>query len=228
MIQHVKPALAAAIIATAACAGVPAAAQVNGIATADTAVAVAGTTAFQTGYQQIATQYEPQRQTLEQRQQQRQQLVQQLDTNADGQLDDAEAQAAPEATVSQVQALDAELQQIQAPIQLARLYVVSQVAQQYGAAVQQVIADRSIQMLIAPDAIIYAPDAANVTQAVTEALNSRVPTATVAPPAGWQPSQATVNLFQQIQQLLVMSAMQQQQAAQQGAAAAPQQPVEGR
>jgi Skp family chaperone for outer membrane proteins len=233
MIQHAKPALAAAIIAAAASLTAPAAAQVNGIATADTAVAVAGTQAFQTGYQQIATQYEPQRQTLDQRQQQRQQLVQALDTNSDGQLDETEAAAAPEATVQQVQALDQEIQTIQNPIQLARLYVVSQVAQQYGAAVQQVISDRSIQMMISPEAIIYAPDAANVTQAITEALNTRVPSATTTVPEGWQPTQATVNLYQQIQQLLVMSAMQQQQAAaqQQGGAAAPapaQPPVEGR
>ncbi len=218
MIHHAKPALAAIIAAAGLGAGAPAAAQVNGIATADTALAIASTQALQTGYQQIATQYEPQRQTLEQRQQQRNTLVQQLDTNADGQLDEAEGAAAPAATVSQVQALDQEIQQIQAPIQLARLYVVSQIAQQYAPAVQQVIADRSIQMLIAPDAIIYAPEAANVTQAVTDALNTRVATAAIAVPADFQPNQATVNLFQQIQQLLVMSAMQQQQ----------QQPVAGR
>jgi Skp family chaperone for outer membrane proteins len=221
-----KPALAAALIAAAAAAAVPAAAQVNGMATADTAVAVAGTTALQTGYQQIATQYEAQRQTLDQRQQQRNQLVQQLDTNGDGQLDEAEANAAPEATVQQVQALDQEIQTIQAPIQLARLYVVSQVAQQYGAAVQQVITDRSIQIMISPEAIIYAPDEANVTQAITDSLNTRVPSVTTTVPEGWQPTQATVNLFQQIQQLLVLSAMQQQQAAQQPGAAAPAAPAE--
>ena len=218
------PAIAAGIALSAV--AVPATAQVNGIATADTAVAVAGTQALQTGYQQIATQYEPQRQTLEQRQQQRNQLVQQLDTNADGQLSEEEANAAPEATVQQVQALDQEIGQIQGPIQRARVYVVSQVAQQYAAAVQQVISQRSIQLLIAPEAVLYAPDAANVTPAVTQALNTLVPTAQITPPADWQPTQATVQLFQQIQQLLVLSAMQQQQ--QQGAPAAQQQPVEGR
>lgn len=213
-------------LALSALATAPAAAQVNGIATADTAMAVAGTQALQTGYQQIATQYEPQRQTLEQRQQQRNQIVQQLDTNSDGQLSEEEANAAPDATVQQVQALDQEIQQIQGPIQLARIYVVSQLAQQYAAAVQQVISDRSIQLLIAPEAVLYAPEAANVTQAVTQALNTRVPSVQVTPPQGWQPTQATVQLFQQIQQLLVLSAMQQQQ--QQGAGAQQQPPVEGR
>lgn len=225
-----KPAFAAATaIAAATLSAAPAAAQVNGIATAEAPVAVAQTQALQTGYQQIGTQYEAQIQTLQQRQQQRQQLVQPLDTNSDGQVDDAEANAAPEATVQQVQALDQEISQIQAPIQRARLYVVSQVAQQYGAAVQQVISERSIQLMISPEAIIYAPDAANVTEAITTALNTRVPSAQITPPEGWQPTQATVQLFQQIQQLLVLSALQaQQQQQQQQGAATPQQPVEGR
>jgi len=220
----------AALTAAASAIAAPASAQINGIATADTAAAVAGTQALQTGYQQIATQYEAQRQTLDQRQQSRTQLAQQLDTNSDGQLDDAEAAAAPEATVQQIQALDQEIAQIQAPIQRARVYVVSQLAQQYAPAAQQVISDRSIQILISPEAIIYAPETANVTPAITQALNTRVPQASVDVPQDWQPTQATVNLFQQVQQLLVLSAMQQQQAQQQGQAPAPAQqaPVEGR
>lgn len=213
MTNILKPALAAGI-ALAGLAAAPVAAQVNGIATANTAVAVAGTSALQTGYQQIATQYESQRQSLEQTQQQRQALVQQLDTNGDGQLSDAEANAAPEATVTQVQQLDQQIQQIQGPIQRARVYVVSQLAEQYSAAIQQVISDRSIQMMISPDALIYAPDSADVTQSVTEALNTRVPTANITVPEGWQPNQATVQLFQQIQQVLMLAAMQQQQQQQ--------------
>ena len=203
-------------LAMGAIAAAPAAAQVNGIASADSAVAVAGSTALQTGYQQISTQYEAQRQTLGQRQQQRQQLVQQLDTNQDGQLSEAEANAAPEATVSQVQALDQEIAQIQAPIQRAQLYVVSQIAQQLSPALQQVISERGIQLMITPDAVIYGNDAIYVTQAVTEALNSRVPSVQITPPEGWQPTQGTAQLFQQVQQVIVMAAMQRQQQAAQG------------
>ncbi len=205
----------------------PAAAQVNGIATADTAVAVARTQALQTGFQQISTQYEGQRPALEQAQQSRQTLVQQLDTNTDGQLSETEVSAAPPATVQSIQGLEQQIAQIQGPIQRARVYVVSQIAQQYSAAVQQVISDRSIQILITPEAIVYAPEAADVTEAVAQALNARVPSVQITPPDDFQPTQATVQLFQQIQQLLVLSAMQQQQQ-QQGAAGQQQQPVEGR
>jgi Skp family chaperone for outer membrane proteins len=229
MTHYLKPALAAGI-ALAGITASPAAAQVNGIATADTAVALAGTTALQTGYQQIATQFESQRQSLEQTQQQRQQLVQQLDTNSDGQLSEEEANAAPEATVTQVQQLDQQIAETQAPMQRARLYVISQLAQQYSAAVQQVITERSIQLLISPDALLYAPDTANVTPSITQALNTLVPTVNTAVPEGWQPNQATVNLFQQVQQVLMMAAMQQQQQQQQqpAAQAQPQQSTPSR
>ncbi|KLE35306.1 OmpH family outer membrane protein [Aurantiacibacter luteus] len=212
---------AGALAATAV--AVPAAAQVNGIGTVDLPSAVAGSQAFQTAYQQIATQYQAQRTTIQQRQQQRQQLIQAFDTNGDGQISDAEGAAAQDpnnATVRQIQAIDQEVQSLQQPIDIARLYVVTQIAQQYSAAVQQVISDRNIQFLIQPEALAYAPDAANVTPLVTTALNTRVPSVAITPPADFQPSEAGVQLFQQIQQLLVMAAMQQQAGAQPQAAPA--------
>jgi Skp family chaperone for outer membrane proteins len=192
-----------------------AAAQVNGIGTVDLPSAVAGSQAFQTAYQQIATQYQAQRTTIEQRQQQRQQLIQTFDTNGDGQLDETEAAATQDpnnTTVRQINAIDQEVATLQQPINLARLYAMTQVAQQYSAAVQQVISDRNIQFLLQPDALAYAPDGANVTPYVIAELNSRVPSVTVVPPADFQPSEAGVQLFQQIQQLLMMAAVQQQQA----------------
>ena len=212
----------AALAAAGAGIAAPAAAQVSGIATVDLPRAVVQSQAFQTGYQQIGTQYQAQRTTIEQRNQQRQQLVQTFDTNGDGQLDQTEAAAtqdANNATVRQIQAIDQELATLQQPINRARAYVVQQVAQQYSAAVQQVVSANNIQFVISPEAMIYAADAADITQQVTAQLNTRVPAAQITPPADWQPSEASFGLFQQIQQLLLMSAMQQQQqAAQQPAA----------
>ncbi|RJY08346.1 OmpH family outer membrane protein [Aurantiacibacter aquimixticola] len=216
----VKPALAAALATTAIAA--PAAAQVNGMATVDLPSAVAQTQAFQNGYQQIGQQYQAQRTTIEQRAQQRQQLVRSFDSNNDGQLDQAESAAAQDpnnATVRQIQAIDQELAQLQQPIDRARVYVVQQIAQQYSAALQQVVSERGIQFVISPDAVVYANPAADVTQLVTAQLNTRVPAATITPPADWQPSQAAVGLFQQLQQLLTYAAIQQQNAAQQQPAA---------
>ena len=217
-------AIATAIGATLA--AVPAAAQVNGIATADRALAVANAQALQAGYQQIEDQNQSQITTPQQLEQQRQTALKAFDTNGDGQVSDADANAAPEASKQQVRTLDEQLSAIQMPMQRARIYVLTQVAQQYGPAVQQVIADRSIQVMLAPDALIYAPESADVTQAVTAAINTRVQSAQIAPPADWQPSQAAAQLYQEVQQLMYISALRQAAAQQQSAQPqAPAQPT---
>ncbi len=226
MKNFLMPALAAAFAVTAIAAPVmstPVMAQVNGTATANLPIAVAQAQALQNGFQQIETQYAAQLTTIEQRQQQRQQLIQTFDTNGDGGLDAAEqapTQDPNNATVQQIQAIDQEIQTLQQPINLARVFVVSQVAGQYQAALQQVISDNNIQFVLQPDAIIYAPDAANVTAQVVTALNTRFPAAQIIPSAEFQPTEAAVQLYQQIQQIFMIAAMQQQQAA---AAAAQQQ-----
>jgi len=191
----------------------PASAQVNGIATADRALAVANTQALQTGFEQIATQNQAQLTSLGQLQQQQQTIVRGLDTDGDGQLSEAEQAAVPEATRQQLGTLNQQIRAIEVPIQRARVYVVSQIGQQYAPAVQQVIADRSIQIMLAPDALIYAPESADVTSAITAAMNARATSAQISPPADWQPSQGGVQLYQEIQQLIMYSAMQQQAAA---------------
>lgn len=209
-----KPALAAGIAMAAISA--PASAQVNGMAVAEASVAVASSNALQSGFQQIGTQYASQITQLEQYNTQRTQLLQTLDTNGDGQLDETEAAVTSDAnnpTVRQLQTLEQQISTTQAPIQLARLFVVQQVGAQYTAAVQQVISDKSIQIMLSPEAIIYAPESADVTQAVAEALNTRLPSVTITPPANWQPNQATVNLYQQVQQVFAIAARQQQSAA---------------
>jgi Skp family chaperone for outer membrane proteins len=214
MKRFIVPALAAGIALAAA--PVATQAQVNGMAVAEAAVAVAGSQPLQNGFQQVGTTYQAQITALEQYQTQRQQLLQQLDTNGDGSLDEAEQAALENASnpvVQQLAALEQNINTTQTPIQMARLYVVSQVAAQYGAAVQQVISDRQIQILLAPEAIVYAPDAANVTELVSQAINTRVPSVSITPPQGWQPTQATINLYQQIQQVFAIARAQQEQAA---------------
>lgn len=206
-----------------ALAAIPAAAQVNGLATADSAVAIASSQPLQTGYQQVATTFAVERQTLDQQQQQRNALAQTLDTDGDGQLSEAEAAVANDpdnATVQQIQALEQLIAQTQNPIQRARIYVIEQIALQYNAAVQQVVADNAIQMIITPEALAYAPQEADVTTLIAAALSTRVPSVSSAPPANWQPQQQSVQLFQQIQQILLAAARQ--QAAQAAAAEAAQ------
>jgi hypothetical protein len=94
---------------------------------------------------------------------------------------------------------------------------------QYGAAVQQVVDGE--ERLADPDAgsVVYAADAVDVTDEIVAQLNTLVPTVSTSVPAGWQPQRQSVQLFQEVQQLLA------QRGAAAGAAGAPRAPaVQGR
>lgn len=211
--------LAASSLALAAVAATPAAAQVQGkIATVDAPAVIISTNAFSTAYQQIGTTYKPQIDTIQARQQESQTLLKQLDTNKDNQLDEAEqtaAQNTPQAT--RLQAIEQEVEQLSNQIEVARVYAVEQILAQYRAALQQVVQQQQLQLVLTPEVVAYAPQQASVTQQVSTALNALVPSVAIVPPQGWQPTRNAVGLYQQIQQRLVAAqAMQaQQQAAQQ-------------
>ncbi|MBO9517150.1 MAG: OmpH family outer membrane protein [Porphyrobacter sp.] len=209
-------ALALAVVAS------PASAQVNGIAVAEPAIAIAASQALQTAFGQIATTYQAQRTQLEQLQVQRQTALKQFDTNNDGQLSEAEQTAAQSnsAARTQLEGLDQQINQVQAPITQARVYALEQVAQQFGPAVQQVVTQHSLQLILSPGQAVYASQAADVTDDIATALNTLVPTVSTTAPAGWRPQQQTISLYQEVQQVLVQAAMAQQ--AQQQQAAQPQ------
>ena len=211
-------------LALAAFGAVPAAAQVNGVGVTDPAIAIAGSQALQAAYTQIGTTYQAQRTQLEQLQGQRDALLRQFDTDGDGQMNEAEQQAAQaNATViQQMQTLDQTIQQTQAPIQLARIYAIEQIAMQYGNAVQQVVAANNVSLILSPGSVVYAADAVDLTDEIIARLNTLVPTVSASAPAGWQPQRQSVTLFQEVQQLLLSAAVQQQQAA------PAQAPVQGR
>ena len=127
---------------------------------------------------------------------------------------------------------------MQQPIVTAQAFAVESIADRYAAAQQQVVTQKKINLILSPEAFIWAPEAVNVTGAVTAALDAAVPSVGITPPANWQPKQSTGPLYEQIQQRLLTAARvqairnaQAQQAAQQQGAApatpatpAPQQP----
>ncbi|HSR00499.1 MAG TPA: OmpH family outer membrane protein [Sphingomicrobium sp.] len=214
----------AAALALAAAFTVPASAQVSGIGVAEPAIVIAGSQALTGAYAQITTTFAAQRTQLQQLEEQRIALLKKLDTNNDGQLSQAEQQAAQSPTNptgKQLQALEQQINTVQGPINLAAAYAVSQIAQQLGASVQQVVSQGNVQMILSSGGVLYASEAANLNQKIITALNARVPQVSVTPPAGWQPDQATVQLFQDVQQVRLAAA---QQMAQQQAATAGQQP----
>ena len=215
----------AALAAFAALAAVPAAAQVNGIAVADPAIAVAGSQAIQTAYNQIGTTFQAQRTQLEGLQQQRAGLIRQFDTNNDGQLSQEEQTAAQAntAVIQQVQGLDEQINTIQQPITLARVYAIEQIGLQLNTAVQQVVQANNIQLILSPASALFVADAADVTDEIIARLNTLAPTVSTAAPQGWQPQQQSVSLYQQVSEILLSVAAQQQAQQQQPAA-----PVQGR
>jgi len=215
----------AAALALAAAFTVPASAQVAGIGVAEPAIVIAGSQALTGAYSQITTMFAAQRTQLQQLDEQRLALLKKLDTNNDGQLSQAEQQAAQSPTNptgKQLQALEQQINTVQRPINLAAAYAVSQIAQQLSASVQQVVSQGNVQIILSSGDVLYASDAANLNQKIITALNARVPQVSVTPPANWQPDQATVQLFQDVQQVRLAAA--QQMAQQQAGAAAGQQP----
>ena len=222
-----KTLLVGASLATATVATAPASAQVQGnIATVNAPAAIINTNAFTTAYQQIGTTYKPQIDTIQARQQESQTLLQQLDTNKDNQLDEAEQQAAqntPQAT--RLQAIEQEVGQLTNQIEAARVYAIEQILAQYRPSLEQVVQQRQIQLVLSPEVVIYAPQAANITQQVTTALNAKVPSVQIVPPANWQPTRNAVAVYQQIQQTLATAqALQAQQQAAQAQQQNPQAP----
>ena len=215
--------LATAAVMAAASATAPAAAQVAGIATTSPEIVIARAAARNTAYQQIGQTYATQIQQIGTLRQEIQTLAKSLDTNNDNQLSDAERSAKP-AVLTQIQQKEQQINTAATPITIAQAYVLDQLAREYDAARQQVVTAKRIQIMLAPDAIQWAPPAVDVTNDIVTALNTRKPTATTAVPAGWQPTREILQLQQSVQQILVAAAQQQAaqvQAAQPGQPARP-------
>ncbi|PKP92581.1 MAG: hypothetical protein CVT75_07530 [Alphaproteobacteria bacterium HGW-Alphaproteobacteria-14] len=209
--------LAPAGLALTAVAALPVHAQVEGrIATVDISRTIIGTTAFQTAYEQVNQTYTQQNDLRRTKAQERQTLLQTFDTNGDKQVDDAELaakQSSPDFT--KLQTLEQEIQALNNQIDGARIYAIEQIIMQYGAALEEVTTRQQIKLVVDPGSLLFAAPEADVTQQVTTALNAKVPSIQVVPPAGWQPSREGVQLFQEIQQRLIAAQMAQQQAQQQ-------------
>ena len=216
-----------AALLSASAIAVPASAQVAGIATADTSVAIARSKALGTAYQQIGTQYASFAQQMQQKRKEINDINVQLDTNKDKELTQAELDAAIKAKnplLTQIDAKQKEINQLQDPIIKAQLYAVEQIAMKYEAAQQTVITAKKISVILAPDAFVWAPESVDVTTAITAELDRTVPSVAITPPADWRSSRQIAALYQQIQQLF-NNAAQAQAAQAQAAQPQPGQPA---
>jgi Skp family chaperone for outer membrane proteins len=173
----------------------PAAAQ--SVAVLDPNAAVENSNAWKTAAQTIQTTYKTQ---ISQAQARQTALTAEiktaataLDTNHDGQISPAEAKANPNGVQSlqtKQQSAQQELQRLSEPFNRARDYALEQITGHEDEAVTNVVKQRRVQVLLRPEAAIYADPATDLTGAVTAELD-RLITApvSVTPPANWQPGQ---------------------------------------
>lgn len=219
-----------AALAIAIAVATPASAQVSGIGVADPAVIIAASKALNSAYGQIATTYSAQNTQLQQLNAQSQAIIKKFDTNNDGKLDQAELQAAQadsNPNHKQLEALQQQINKTREPMDMAAAYAVQQIAQQLSPAVQQVVSQDRVQLIVPSSGVLFRAPAADLNQKIIDALNAKVSQVSISPPAGWQPSQETVQLLSDVQQARQEIAQIQAARQQQGAAStpAPQQPA---
>ncbi|MDE0877917.1 MAG: OmpH family outer membrane protein [Sphingomonas bacterium] len=222
--------LGAIAIATSAVAfGGVADAQTAGIATASPDAAILSAKAFAAANTQISTTYKAQ---LDQAAQQDSTLNTQIrtliDTNKDGQISQAELAAGQNAQSSvgaQVKAAQDKaspaIDQLRQPAIKAQAYALEMLSQKYEPALKAVAKQKGANIVLAPNAIQYAPPATDITEAVIAEIDRTTPSVAITPPANWQPSQDTVQLLNQYRQAVYVNELRRQQAAQQGGAATP-------
>ena len=221
---HRMKAFAAISLAALALTPNLAAAQVNGIATSNTIQAIVQAKAFSAAYKEIDVAYASYFEQMKTKAQDLNNLNAKLDANGDKVVDQAELDAAVKAknpVIQQIDQKELEIQQLQAPIALAKIHAIEGIARQFDAAQTNVIKAKKISILLAPDAFLYAPNEIDITPAIVAELDRIVPTVVSTPPAGYQATRQGAALFQQIENLLDQARRVQNAQA----AAAQQQPA---
>ncbi len=218
MSKFLKSAAAIAAVATGFALSPAASAQVQGIASADPSAAILSAKAIQAGYKQINTAYNAYFAQIDAKSNEITALQKQLDANKDNKLDDAEwgnAVKAKNPVVTSVQAKQQELNKLQEPIILAQLFVIENVSLQYETALQTVTAAKKVNLVLSPDVIVWPAQQTDITKAIADALDARVPTVASQPPANWRPTlQTTGALHRQFAEALQASAYRQAAAEQ--------------
>jgi Skp family chaperone for outer membrane proteins len=211
--------LAPAMLAASAVLAAPVAAQVQGpIASLDLSRTVLSSTALATAYNEVGQTYAAQFEQIRAKTEQRQTILRGFDKDSNNQVDDAELAAAQKTPqFKQLETLEQEVNALNNQVNAARIYAIEQILEQVSPALQQVVTDKKLKLVLEPSAIVFQPPEADITEAVVTVLNTRLPRVAVVPPQNWQPSRTGVQLFQEIQQMLATAqAIQRQQQQQQG------------
>lgn len=173
---------------------IPAAAQTkSGIAVVDLEEAVAKSAAFTTAISQMQTTYKPQIDALNTRR-----TAIEADLKTKGDALQAALKAAGNKPTPAIetqyqqyqqsqQNAQAELQRMGQPIGLARAYVEEQIVSKLDDALKAATAKTKSEIVFKKAATESFGASADITPAVITELNALVPSASITPPAGWQP-----------------------------------------
>jgi len=186
-----KTALAAALAGAAL---LPAAAHAQSVAVANPEAAVANTRAWTAARTQIQTTYKTQLDQANARRQaittELQPLVTAFETaRSQPNANQASLQSQAQAIETRQNAANQELQRLTLPAQRAQAYALEQISARLQEAVQGAVRARNVQLLVRPDAALFAQPAADITAAITAELDRLVPSVNTTPPANWQPGQ---------------------------------------
>jgi len=188
MIRHL-------LLAGLASAGlVAASASAQTVAVADPEAAVTGTKAWTAANTQIQATYKAQLDQARTRsdavRRELQPLVQAYQTAAAApNANQASLQTQAQAIQTREQAAQQEIGRLTLPAQRAQQYALEQLSTRLNEAVQTTVRARNVQLLVRPDAALFAQPAANITPAITAELDRLVPSVQTNPPANWQPGQ---------------------------------------
>lgn len=204
-------------------------AQVAGIATANPVTVITNAKALQDGFKQIETTHASSLQLIDTRNNEvvalEKQLATQFDANKDNQLSPDEQQkmqASNSPLIGQINAKQEEIARLVQPIRAAQIFVVDNVDKSYPQALRDVVTQKKVNVVLAPDSVLWAPDAISITQAVTQRLDQILPATSTTPPAEYSVSRRTLSLYESVAQVIQARAIRAYQ--QQQAAAAQQQP----
>ncbi|MGB5483623.1 OmpH family outer membrane protein [Parasphingorhabdus sp.] len=83
-----------------------------------------------------------------------------------------------------------EIARLRQRISIATSYVEEQIAMKLEAAIKATMKAKNVDMVLSPQAIIAREPYVDITDAIILELNKLIPSASITPPAGWQPGQA--------------------------------------
>jgi Skp family chaperone for outer membrane proteins len=179
---------------------------VPGLGVADLDGVIANSNAYRTAEQQRPVTYKSQ---LDQAETRRKAIAAQLQPLVEKFNKDRAAPGANQTALQQQyqqiqqiqQAGEQELRQILQPVGYSQAYVQEQIGEKLDQAVKSAMAKRKISLLLSPQAVLAMNNNAyNLSQDIVSELNTLVPSATLVPPAGWEPREVREARAQQSQQ----------------------------